>query len=173
MLVNQSLDHPVLCSRSAAVTRTSTPLTAAIAPVAEEGEEAGRRRSRVEWETGCGGRGGEGASVYARACASAALISVCGRDDNAHASLHPHHAVSDAAVSQLKRAAAEQDAFFSEREWGEWGGEEVRGDVGEPPISLITSSDWLFGRSAAVNTPVSSSDPWPPGSCGGGAYSAH
>lgn len=51
MLVNQSLDRPVLCSRSAAVTRTSTPRTAAIAPVAEEGggwkeeEEGG-----VEWE---------------------------------------------------------------------------------------------------------------------------
>lgn len=36
-LVNQSLDRPVLCSRSAAVTRSSTPRTAAIAPVAEEG----------------------------------------------------------------------------------------------------------------------------------------
>lgn len=33
------------------------------------------------------------------------------------------------------------------------------GGVGGPPISLITSSDWLFGRSAAVNTPVSSSVP--------------
>lgn len=37
------------------------------------------------------------------------------------------------------------------------GVEEVKGDGGVdvPPISLITSSDWLFGRSAAVNTPVS------------------
>lgn len=54
------------------------------------------------------------------------------------------------------------------------GAEEVRGDggVAEPPISLINSSDWLFGPSAAVNTPVSSWDPYPPGGGGGGALSA-
>lgn len=104
-------------------------------------------------------------------------------DDNTHASpphsqapppQPHHHAVSDASVNQLHREAAERGAFhlFLFGEGGGLRGVRDDGGVGGPPISLITSSDWLFGRSAAVNTPVSSSVPHPPGGGGGGAPSA-
>lgn len=49
----------MLCSRSAAVTRASTPRTAAIAPVAEEGGEEeddwSGVRGRLEMGSGVGG----------------------------------------------------------------------------------------------------------------------
>lgn len=130
MLVIQSLDRPVLFSLSAAVTLTSTPRTAAIAPVAEEGGEKDEGRS------GARGRLGVGvvdAKAVVRACARECKRGVdkrvwmgCQRARLPPSTLtHPpnnrRHAVSDASVSQLQRAAAERGAIFPRWGWGSKG----------------------------------------------------